>query len=233
MICWQLFALYPLLDSNIKGVGMTCSVSWILFDFGGVLSEEGFRGGLGALAREQGLDPATVQRAGVACVFETGYVTGHADGETFWRTLKDRTGLRGSEPVLRRVVLDHFRLRPWMLELVRQIRKGGTRCAILSDQVDWLDTLNERDAFFPLFDRIYNSYHLGQSKQDPQIFARVTADLGISPGEALFVDDSPDNVRRAESQGLSGIVHAEKQPFLEQIRAYCPDLDIDRLEAMV
>lgn len=55
MVCGQLFALYPLLDSNIKGVDMTCSVSWILFDFGGVLAEEGFRGGLGAL-REQGLD---------------------------------------------------------------------------------------------------------------------------------------------------------------------------------
>ncbi len=212
---------------------MSCSVTWILFDFGGVLSEEGFRGGLGALAREQGLDPETVQRAGVECVFESGYVTGQEDGQTFWQALEDRTGLRGSEPGLREVILKHFKLRDWMLKLVGQIRQGGTLCAILSDQVDWLDRLNERDGFFPLFDRIYNSYHLGQSKQDPELFARVIADLGITPGEALFVDDSPDNVRRAESQGLSGIVYTEKHPFLEQIRAYCPDLDIDRLEAMV
>ncbi len=203
---------------------MSCSVTWILFDFGGVLADEGFTLGLGSLARDQGLDPETVQRAGVECVFETGYVIGKTDGETFWQVLGERTGLRGSEPDLRQVVLDHFRLRTWMIELVKRIRQGGTQCAILSDQVDWLDRLNERDAFYPLFDRIYNSYHLGQSKQDPELFVRVSEDLGITPGEALFVDDSAGNVHRAWIKGLSCILYTGKSQFLDQIRDYCPGL---------
>ena len=203
---------------------MPCTVKWILFDFGGVLAEEGFTGGLRTLAEEQGLNPETVQRAGVELVFETGYATGQASGQTFWKALGDRTGLQGSEKDFRQVVLDHFRLRPWMLELVRRIRQSGAACAILSDQVDWLDRLNERDAFYPLFDRVFNSYHLGQSKQDPELFSRVVADLAIPPEEALFVDDSRGNVRRAESKGLLTILYTDRAGFLEQIRVYCTGL---------
>lgn len=61
----------------------------------------------------------------------------------------------------------------------------------------------------------------------------MTADLGISPGEALFVDDSAENVHRAWIKGLSCILYTGKSQFLDQIGDYCPDLDIDRLEAMV
>ncbi|MCF8039669.1 MAG: hypothetical protein K9K79_10165 [Desulfohalobiaceae bacterium] len=73
---------------------MPCAVKWILFDFGGVLAEEGFTGGLGTLAEEQGLNPETVQRAGVELVFETGYATGQASGQIFWKALGDRPAFR-------------------------------------------------------------------------------------------------------------------------------------------
>jgi putative hydrolase of the HAD superfamily len=42
---------------------MATAIKAVLFDFGGVLAEEGFRNGLQALAREQGLDVYGMPRA--------------------------------------------------------------------------------------------------------------------------------------------------------------------------
>ncbi|HID48433.1 MAG TPA: hydrolase, partial [Chromatiales bacterium] len=53
---------------------MPLPVKAILFDFGGVLAEEGFRNGLMALAREQGLDVYGMPRAAMQAVYDSGFV---------------------------------------------------------------------------------------------------------------------------------------------------------------
>lgn len=48
----------------------------ILFDFGGVLAEEGFSNGLQALAKEQNLAVEDIMAEGMQAVYDTGYVLG-------------------------------------------------------------------------------------------------------------------------------------------------------------
>ncbi len=203
---------------------MTCSVEWVLFDFGGVLAEEGFVNGLRALGAAQGLDPDHVVQTGIEQVFETGYVLGLAPEEAFWQAMRDRAGLTGLDAQFQKTILDHFVLRPWMLDLVEQLSAHNIRCAILSDQVNWLDILNERHSFYPLFERVFNSFKLGQSKRDPALFSHVAAWLGISPEQALFIDDSAGNVDRAGSQGLQTILYTGRQDFLARLATFCPGL---------
>jgi putative hydrolase of the HAD superfamily len=50
----------------------------VLFDFGGVLAEEGFRNGLQSLAKEQGLDVKALPKAGMHAVYDSGFVLGRA-----------------------------------------------------------------------------------------------------------------------------------------------------------
>jgi len=203
---------------------LPCTVHWVLFDFGGVLAEEGFLNGLKRLAGERALDPDEMAKAGVELVFKTGFTVGRAQEEAFWNALRQRTGLTGQDEDFREVILQEFRLRPWMLDLVRSLTNQGIGCAILSDQVDWLDRLNERFGFFRAFDRVFNSYHLGKSKRDETIFGDVAADLGSRPENILFIDDSPENVRRAESQGLKVIRYRNRQAFFNEFDHFCPDL---------
>ncbi len=61
----------------------------VLFDFGGVLAEEGFRAGLRVIARLNGLDPESVHREGVDAVYESGYVTGTAKEADFWKLMRE------------------------------------------------------------------------------------------------------------------------------------------------
>jgi putative hydrolase of the HAD superfamily len=67
-----------------------------------------------------------------------------------------------------------------MIDLVRQLHEQGYVTGVLSDQTDWLDTLDEKYHFSKEFDQIFNSFYLGKGKQDPSLFSDVAAALGMS-----------------------------------------------------
>jgi putative hydrolase of the HAD superfamily len=203
----------------------SCNVDAILFDFGGVLAEEGFRNGLSSIARLNGLDPESFSGTGSQLVFEIGYVTGQTDESTFWNELRKKTGVKGSDEFFRSRILSHFILRPYMFELVRKLKDHGLQVAILSDQTQWLDELNARYDLFKWFDHVFNSYHLGQSKKDPATFTRVVKMLGLSPGRILFVDDDGSNVERAARVGLQTVRYVDRETFFRELYGFCPFLE--------
>lgn len=190
----------------------------VLIDFGGVLAEEGFREGLKAIGRANGLPEESFFRKGADVVYESGYVTGKTEESSYWASLRDQTGITGSDELLRNEILSRFTLRPWMLDLVRRLRRQGLIVAILSDQTDWLDELDKRDHFFEDFDRVLNSYHMGKGKNDPSIFDDAARELGLPPEDILFIDDNEGNVRRARSKGLAGVVFQGKEPLIECLK---------------
>jgi HAD superfamily hydrolase (TIGR01509 family) len=52
------------------------------------------------------------------------------------------------------------------------------------------------------FERIIASHHLGVRKPDPTFFERLLDEVGVAPGEAVFVDDREANVQAAEDLGI-------------------------------
>ncbi len=78
-------------DSEFK------TVNTVLFDFGGVLADEGFRNGLAAIGRMSGLDEEDVIRRGHELVLRTGYVTGRAGEGYWWDALRSEAGVRGTD----------------------------------------------------------------------------------------------------------------------------------------
>jgi putative hydrolase of the HAD superfamily len=189
----------------------------ILFDFGGVLAEEGFREGLMEIARRHDLDPEEFFRLGGEAVYDSGYVTGEGSEADFWAIMIRRGGLPAYDPSCTDIILRRFLLRPRMLTAVQTLRQRGCIVAILSDQTDWLDRLNARDHFFDSFDHAYNSYHLGKGKRDPSIFTDVVRDLGVKPAEALSIDDNSCHVERALSRGLQAFVFTSERECLEEL----------------
>ncbi len=194
----------------------------LLFDYGGVLAEEGFREGLAEIARRQHLAPDWMLRQGMDAVYDSGYVTGRGTEADFWRLLKARTGITGNETPLREEILQRFRLRPEMLRLVDELRDQGFQVAILSDQTDWLDRLEARDGFFHHFNRVFNSFHLGMGKRDPRSFRVVACRMGVQPGEVLFIDDSPGNVERARQAGMRAVQFKNLERLREALKRLLP-----------
>jgi putative hydrolase of the HAD superfamily len=200
-------------------MNQTKDIKAILFDYGGVLAEEGFSNTLEALAREQNLAVENMTAAGMQAVYDSGFVLGKGGESEFWSLLRERTGLRGEGSELRARMLDGFIIRPWMLELVAKLSSRGYVTGILSDQTDWLDRLDTRDHFYQFFDRIFNSYTMGKGKRDVSHFTDVAADLGLPPSTILFIDDSNRNVENARVVGMHAIRYVRRQEFIEALKA--------------
>jgi putative hydrolase of the HAD superfamily len=191
--------------------------STILFDFGGVLAAEGFRAGLEAIGLEQGLDPLETFRLGQEIVYSSGYVVGTAGEAYFWDEFRRRTGITAADEELRRRILDRFLPFPEMLAAINRLRQLGFTLAIVSDQTNWLDELDEHYHFFALFHRVFNSYHYGRSKQDSRFFVEVLAELDSKPEAALFLDDDRGNLDRAQAQGIRGILVTDSGQALREL----------------
>ncbi len=207
---------------NDKKTTASQDIEAVLFDFGGVLAEEGFREGLETIGRSSGVNPAAMARTGFDLVHRTGYVTGRADEAAFWRALRKEGGARGTDEELRREILSRFVVRPWMIDIADRARASGRIVGILSDQTQWLDEIDRVEGLFRHFDHVFNSYHTGVSKRDPAAFERATAHLRLPPRKVLFVDDHPGNVERARAAGLVALLYTGAGQFLAELSAYVP-----------
>ncbi len=201
-----------------------CVVEVIMFDFGGVIAEEGFRNGLRAIALRNGLNPEAFVKEGFELVHSTGYVTGRSDEKAYWQALREKTGIRNDDESLRNDILIHFEIRPWMVHVVKRLKERGQRMAILSDQTNWLDELDETHHFSRWFDQVFNSFHSGKSKRDPSAFDDALNAMGVEAGKVLFVDDHPGNIERAREKGIHTILYENADGFMEELGRFCPNL---------
>ncbi len=195
-------------------------ITHIMFDYGGVLADEGFAAGLAEIARGNGLDERGFFEAAERIIYECGFVTGRCREDEYWRRVREKTGISGSDAELTGTILARFRLRPRMMDFVRGLRPLGVVPAILSDQTDWLDRLEARDRFFHHFGRVFNSFHTGISKRDPECFVRALAELGAGPETVLFVDDNPGHCERARALGISAHLFTSEEGFLAAARSW-------------
>jgi putative hydrolase of the HAD superfamily len=195
----------------------------VLFDVGGVLFEEGYRKGLYAIAERNSLDPLRFKIISDRLILETGYLTGKAEENVFWEEMRHETGIMEKDDEMRAALIERFVPRGWMFEIVRKL-KNLAKLAILSDQTNWLDMLEERHSFFNLFDIVLNSYHTGRSKIDQLTFDFAASVLGIRQEKILFVDDSIGNIKRAEASGYKTILYCDRENFLTEMGQYYPDI---------
>ena len=198
----------------------------IIFDFGGVIAEEGFKEGLRAIGARNGLDPDEFFVVARELIYETGYVMGHAPEHAYWDAVRRATGVQNADADLREEVISRFILRPDMLGEADRLWTHGLEVSILSDQTDWLDEIEKATRFSRHFDRVLNSYYLGKSKRDPSLFHDVAARLLRKPGEIQFIDDNESNVKTAAAQGWNAIHFRDIESFKRELAHMLPRQDV-------
>ncbi len=201
-------------------------ITSIIFDFGGVIAEEGFKEGLRAIGAGNGLDPERFFAVARDLIYETGYVTGHAPERAYWDAVRRTTGVQSADADLRGEIISRFILRPDMLDEADRLWTHGLEVGILSDQTDWLDEIENATRFSRHFDRVLNSYHLGKSKRDPSLFHDVAAKLHRKPEEIQFIDDNENNVKTAAAQGWNAIHFTNIDSFKRELARVLPRPDM-------
>lgn len=207
-----------MIDKAIIIKGGVSMLKTVLFDFGGVIAEEGFRDGLNKIAEINGLDQAGFYAIAEELIYSTGYLTGGTEEAFYWKALRERTGVRGSDQQLRSEIMKRFTVRPAMLDCIDLLKAKGHSVVMLSDQTNWLEELDESIGLFRHFDRILNSFRISRSKRDADTFRYVCDLLGERPENVLFVDDNDGHIQRASATGMKTIHFTTFNDFQKNIR---------------
>ncbi len=100
-------------------------------------------------------------------------------------------------------------------ELVEKLR-GKYRLGILSNTSS--RQARKLGDLYDAFDAVVLSEEVGTSKPKKEAYERVLSDLGVSPEEAIFIDDSLENVKGAERLGMKSVLYEDPKKLKESLR---------------
>ncbi len=101
-----------------------------------------------------------------------------------------------------------------VLSGARELRAKGVKIAILSNLPRPLGTrLRNNAQFMDHFDFATLSFELGIVKPQREIYEHCVRGLGVEAGDALFLDDRPENVDGAVAAGLQARFYRDFEDF--------------------
>jgi putative hydrolase of the HAD superfamily len=179
-------------------------VTWLMFDYGGVISHPPTRQDLAQLAGVAGVPVPAF--ADVYWEWRRAYDLAELDVTGYWQRVGRSLGRRyGDAEICELARLDSaswLRLQPGTVALIEDLAAAGRRLALLSNAPD---QLADAIAALPIaahFGHLLFSCQLKSAKPDPECYSRALGRLGATPAEVIFIDDRSENVAAAAAMGL-------------------------------
>ena len=104
-----------------------------------------------------------------------------------------------------------------LVEYIRSLR-GKHKTGLISNAWSDLRDFITREKFDDAFDKMIISAEVGAMKPEPKIFQIALDHFGVSPREAVFVDDFPANIDGCEKIGMKGILFKDAESTLAQLK---------------
>jgi putative hydrolase of the HAD superfamily len=121
---------------------------------------------------------------------------------------------------------------PGVIETISELRRRGLRIGLITVCSEDVPQLWPETAFHGIFDAEVFSCSVGLRKPDPRIYRLALDELGVEPGEAVFVGDGAnDELAGAERVGMTAVMlerPGEDQPEWDgrRVRALPELLDL-------
>ena len=190
----------------------------VIFDFGGVLCFHPPDQRFAPIAEMFGIPTPELIRLFWATRGE--YDAGVLDAREYWGGIARQAGRNIDGIDLPRLIRLEVEL--WnnydnrVMNWAAQLHASGIRTAILSNLPPALGVeLRATPGFLDRFDHVTFSFEIGVIKPHPKIYQDTICGLRLHAGEALFLDDRPDNVEGGRATGLIGEVFESWENFLE------------------
>ncbi len=181
----------------------------VIFDFGKVLSAHPDADAHTSLVETSGVSDAVFEQHYWAHRHD--YDAGKLNGQTYWQTVAQGAGFELTAERLK--ALHHHDSLMWanlnapMVEWAHALHDAGIKTAILSNMGEViLAYMRENFAWLEIFDQLTWSCELLTAKPDPAIYRHTVEQLGVEPGQAIFIDDIPANIEAAREIGIHGIL---------------------------
>ncbi len=95
-----------------------------------------------------------------------------------------------------------FELNPEVWQIVQYLRRQVPVFLLSNTNALHIRAIRSKYAILDEMDGLALSYEAGTLKPEPEIYEYALRQAGVSAGEALFVDDLPENVAGAERLGI-------------------------------
>jgi putative hydrolase of the HAD superfamily len=201
----------------------------IVCDFGGVLTTPLLTSFM-AVQDEIGITPENLGKAMRAITEEYGENPLYAleKGEVAEVAFLERLGealepLLGHRPALHRFREIYFEAldpNPPMIELMRELKAGGKRMAMLTNNVrEWEPLWRSMLPVDEIFETVVDSGFVGVRKPEARIYELTLERLGLAAAACLFVDDLLPNCEGAEAAGMSAVHFRDNEQAISEIRA--------------
>jgi epoxide hydrolase-like predicted phosphatase len=109
------------------------------------------------------------------------------------------------------------RPRPIMLAAIARLRAHGLRVAALTN--NWIAEDAGLDGLRVHFNVVVESAVVGLRKPDPRIYHLVCEQVGVVPGDAVFLDDIGRNLKAARALGMTTIKVVDADTALRELGA--------------
>jgi putative hydrolase of the HAD superfamily len=186
-------------------------MSWVLFDYGGVISQPQPEAEVALIARAAGSTVGDLLAAYWAHRLD--YDRGELDGVTYWQKVAASLGRSFSAAEIAALIgLDiasWLHLRPGMVTLIEDLAAAGHRLALLSNAPAEVAEVVAALPIASLFEQCLFSCYLRAVKPQPECYRAVLALLGTGPADVVFVDDRADNITGAQALGIRGVHFTE------------------------
>jgi putative hydrolase of the HAD superfamily len=183
------------------------TMSWVLFDYGGVICYPQPEEDLAGLARAAGCTAA--EFSGAYWPYRLDYDRAVLDSTGYWQRVAGRLGRSFGEAQIAELssldVASWMHLQAGTVALVEDMAATGHRLALLSNAPA---DVAEAVSGLPVaahFEHLIFSCYLKSAKPDPECFYGALAVMGAGPGEVTLVDDRADNVAGAARVGIAGL----------------------------
>ncbi len=180
----------------------------VIVDYGEVISLGQSAADRDAISALAGVDAAKFWPAYWA--HRAGLDLGRAGVVAYWRAIASEIGASWDDARVHELwaadLRSWMRINPETIEVLSDLRAGGTRLALLSNAGPDYGSYFRHGPLGDFFAACYVSGELNLLKPQPEIFRYVLADLGIGAAEAVFVDNKDANVRGAQALGITGHV---------------------------
>ncbi len=182
-------------------------MSWVVFDYGGVISQHQPAAEVARLAGAAGCPEAEFTAAYWA--HRLGYDTAELDAAAFWQAVAGTLGRSFTATDI--AELTRLDIQSWLhlqeatVALIQQVAAAGHRLALLSNAPADVAEAITALAVAGHFEHLVFSCFLRSAKPDPACFGATLSQLRAPADEVVFLDDRAENVAAAAALGIRGV----------------------------
>jgi len=182
-------------------------MTWVLFDYGGVLCYP-----QSAHDRDQLASAAGAPAAGFDAAYwhyRLDYDRAVLDATAYWQQVAAWLGTRFTGPQIAELSrLDTeswLHLQPASVDLAAGLAAAGHRLAVLSNAPEDVALAVPELPMAAYFEHLLFSCFLKTAKPEPDCFRAALGVLGASPSDVVFLDDRAENVAAAAALGIRSL----------------------------